>query len=565
MLLQSGWRFRNAIRVSSIAGLAVLALAAGCATQTLVGGAQPTAAPPPPAGPARATAQASPSILRGDSSGAAVFRAAPAPLAGALRSAEAPIAAPGPADRFANAEANGIVSVKEQPVSTFSLDVDTASYAISRRFLKDGKRPPREAVRVEQFVNYFPYEYAVPPSKDDPFALATTVLPAPWRKDAQLLHIALKAHEIRAAERPPANLVLLVDISGSMGPADRLPLLQQAFRTLSGELRAVDRVAIVTYANNVATLLEPTPGDQRARIQAAVESLRAGGGTAGGDGIQRAYALAEQHFDPKAINRVILATDGDFNIGISDPKTLRDFVSEKRRKGIYLSVLGVGLGNLNDRLMQMLAHSGNGIAAYIDSALEARKVLVNELGATVFPVADDAKIQVEFNPARVAEYRLIGYETRLLKREDFKDDRVDAGDIGSGHSVTAIYEIVAPDSNARLVEPLRYGAEVPAPALGNEIAHVRLRYKLPGASESRLIERAVTAADVRPRLEDAAEAVRFSVAVAAFGQLLRGEPRVDGYGYGDVLTLAEPARGRDPYGYRAEFLQLVRLAGGLPN
>jgi Ca-activated chloride channel family protein len=478
--------------------------------------------------------------------------------------APAPLAMPGAAAQFANAPVNPVVAVRDQPVSTFSLDVDTASYAIARRFLVAGRRPPAEAVRVEQFINYFPYDYQRPAGKDEPFALTVTVMPSPWNKNAQLLHIGLKAFEIVPRERPPLNLVLLIDVSGSMAPPDRLPLLKDAFRALSGELRPIDRVAIVTYANNVSTALPPTSGDQRDKILAVIDALTAQGGTAGGDGIRRAYALAEQNFDAKAVNRIVLATDGDFNVGIRDPKTLERFVAEKRKTGIYLSVFGVGLDNLNDRLMQMLAHAGNGNAAHIDTALEARKVLTQELAATVFPVADDAKIQVEFNPARVAEYRLIGYETRLLRRQDFNDDKVDAGDIGSGHSVTAIYEMASPDSKARLIDPLRYQPDAAAPAkAGAEIAFVRLRYKQPGQSESRAIERAVVDADVRPTLAAVPADTRFAVAVAGFGQLLRGDSAVDGYGYQDIVDLAEPARGRDPYGYRAEFVQLVRIAGGL--
>lgn len=391
-------------------------------------------------------------------------------------------------------------------------------------------------------------------------------MPTPWNPHTRLLHIGLKAFDIPVAERPPANLVLLIDVSGSMQPADRLPLLKQVFRSLSGELRAVDRVAIVTYANNVHEVLPPTPGDRRDTIMAAIDGLVASGGTAGGDGIQRAYALAERTFDPASVNRVILATDGDFNVGITDPKTLKQFVSEKRKKGIYLSVFGVGLGNLNDAMMQTLAHAGNGNAAYIDTALEARKVLIAELGATVFPVADDAKIQVEFNPAHVAEYRLVGYETRLLKRSDFNDDKVDAGDVGSGHSVTAIYEITAPSSPGRLIDPLRYQPSgLPSTAGSDEVALVRLRYKLPGASESRLVERPVGPAHQHAGIESAPQDVRFSIAAAAFAQLLRGDTAMGGFGFADVVALADPARGGDPHGYRAEFIQLARLAGGLRN
>ena len=319
--------------------------------------------------------------------------------------------------------------------------------------------PPRESVRVEEMVNYFPYAYPSPENRAQPFRVTTTVMPSPWAAENQLLHIGIRGYDIARSERPRANLVLLIDTSGSMQPSDRLPLLQQGFRLFVQQLRDDDRVAIVTYAGQAQTALDPTPGRDKQKILDAIDSLRASGSTAGGEGLQRAYALAERHFDKEAVNRVILGTDGDFNVGITNPKDLERFIAAKRKTGIYLSILGVGVGNLNDALMQRLAQAGNGNAAYIDSLLEARKAMSEELSSTLFPIADDVKIQVEFNPMRVAEYRLIGYETRMLKREDFNDDKVDAGDIGAGHTVTAIYEITPVGAKQRQLDPLRYQQE----------------------------------------------------------------------------------------------------------
>ena len=473
---------------------------------------------------------------------------------------------PSGTDRFPDKEPNGVLSVTEHPVSTFSIDVDTASYAFVRRALNSGRKPPREAVRVEEMVNYFPYAYPAPQDRAQPFRFTTTVMPSPWNTDNQLLHIAIRGYDIARSERPRTNVVLLIDTSGSMQPSDRLPLLQQGFRLLAQHLRDDDRVAIVTYAGNAQTALEPTSGRDRHKILDVIDNLRAGGSTAGGEGLQRAYALAERHFDKQAVNRVILATDGDFNVGITDPKELERFIVAKRNSGIYLSILGVGAGNLNDALMQRLAQAGNGNAAHIDSLLEARKAMSEELASTLFPIADDVKVQVEFNPGRVAEYRLIGYETRMVRREDFKDDKVDAGDIGAGHTVTAIYEITPVGAKERRTDPLRYQPErervQPSrnSGRGDEIAFVKLRYKLPGGAASRLIEQPVRAADAHAALDGAPVEQRFAVAVAAFAQRLRGESAVDGLSYGAIAQLANAARGADPDGYRAEFVRLVRMA-----
>ncbi|GGY03355.1 DUF3520 domain-containing protein [Massilia dura] len=530
--------------------------------------AAPVTPPAPPAPPAPA-----PSF--GGMAGVAPGTARPMI---ALRAPHAPYIVPGPVflpggtDKFPDKEAGKAVLVAEQPVSTFSADVDTASYAFVRRMLSAGQQPPLAAVRVEEMVNYFPYRYTAPRDRARPFAISTEVVPSPWKAGNQLMHIAVRGYDIDVAERPRANVVLLVDVSGSMMPPDRLPLLQQAFRLFAQQLRDEDRVAIVTYANGTHVVLEPTAGKERGKIADAIAALHGGGGTAGEAGLQRAYELAERHFDPKAVNRVILATDGDFNLGMTDPRQLEKFIVDKRKTGVYLSILGVGAGNLNDALMQRLAQSGNGNAAYVDSLLEARKAMGEELGSTMFPIANDVKLQVEFNPAQVAAYRLIGYETRMLQRQDFKDDKVDAGDIGAGHTVTAIYEITPAGAAAGLVDPPRYGGNRPADGKnresgkgkgGDELCFVKLRYKLPGESASRQLEHPVRAASARVRFDAAPEDQRFAIAVAAFGQRLRGEPQLADMGYEDIAALANGARGQDPQGYRAEFVKLVRMAESL--
>ncbi|PWF45429.1 vWA domain-containing protein [Massilia glaciei] len=473
------------------------------------------------------------------------------------------------AEKFPDKDANGLTLVAEQPVSTFSADVDTASYALVRRLLSTGAMPPPRAVRIEEMVNYFPYKYASPSSPTQPFGVATEVMPSPWSGHKQLVHIAVRGYDIAAQRRPAANVVLLIDVSGSMGPHDRLPLLKKGFRMFASRLRDEDRVSIVTYASGTKVVLEPTSGKDRHKITEAIDALGSGGGTAGGEGLERAYAMAERNFDPKAVNRVILATDGDFNIGISDPKQLERFIVGKRKTGVYLSIFGVGEGNLNDALIQRLTQSGNGNAAYIDSVLEAQKAMSEELGSTMFPIANDVKFQVEFNPELVAAYRLIGYETRMLGREDFKDDKVDAGDMGAGHSVTAIYEITPAGAAGRLVDPLRYrGAKAAAvkPAAAHsraELCFVKLRYKLPGESASRLIEHPVLAASARKSIDAVPEEQRFAVAVAAFGQRLRGEKDLSDFSYAEIASLANAARGADPEGYRAQFVKLVRLTDSM--
>lgn len=506
------------------------------------------------------------------SAGSAAKATASAPVAASAGGAGMRMAAPAPAmmvlpphpgERFPEASPNKWRAVEENPVSTFSIDVDTASYAFARRGLREGRLPPRDAVRVEEMVNYFPYAYPAPEDRSQPFRATATVLPSPWKEGAKLLHVGLKGYDIPRASRPRANLTFLLDVSGSMQPQDRLPLIQAAIRQLGDGLRPDDQVAVVTYAGESRIALEPTKGTEAERIVATVEGLKAAGGTAGGEGIKTAYALAARMYDPRAVNRVVLATDGDFNVGETNPRRLEELVVEQRKKGIYLTILGVGTGNLNDALMQRLAQAGNGQAAYLDSLQEARKVWIEELGSTMFPIADDVKIQVEFNPAQVAEYRLIGYETRLLSRADFKDDKVDAGEIGAGHSVTAIYEFVPKDSKARTMDPPRYGTKPASAVKSDEIAFLKLRYKLPGEKASKLIETPVTQADGLVSVAAASPDLRFAVAVAGFGQLLRDETRLGDWSFKDVVALAEDARGADPNGWRAEFVQLARLAGGL--
>ncbi|GAB3447212.1 VWA domain-containing protein [Massilia solisilvae] len=480
------------------------------------------------------------------------------------RYSPAPFLVPG--NRFATSAPNKPLLVAEHPVSTFSADVDTASYAYLRRVLTEGRVPSPDAVRVEEMVNYFPYQYSAPRGRGEPFAVTTEVMPSPWNPGNQLVHIGVRGFDLHAAERPRANVVLLVDVSGSMQSGDRLPLLKQGFHLFASQLRDDDQVAIVTYASDTRVALEPTPGKDKQKILAAIEALRAGGSTSGGEGLQRAYALAESNFDAKAVNRVILATDGDFNVGITDPRQLEQFIASRRKAGVYLSVFGVGEGNLNDALMQRLAQSGNGQAAYIDSLLEARKAMGDALGSTMFPIANDVKLQVEFNPGQVQAYRLIGYETRMLDRQDFNNDKVDAGDMAAGHTVTAIYEITPVGASTGSVDPLRYGGARATPAAGakgDELCYVKLRYKLPGEASSRLVEHAVRAAAARKGLDAVPDEQRFAVAVAAFGQRLRGEPQLADYSYADIATLANSARGTDPDGYRAEFVRLVRMADAL--
>ena len=459
-------------------------------------------------------------------------------------------------EAFANADTNPLKVTATDPVSTFSIDVDTASWSVVRSSLMAGALPPSDAVRVEEMVNYFPYAYPAPDGPH-PFEPTVRVVETPWNAGTQLVHIGIQGTLPALDARPPLNLVFLIDTSGSMQDANKLPLLKQSFRLMLSELRPEDQVAIVTYAGSAGQVLEPTPAGERETILAALERLEAGGSTAGQAGLEQAYTTAEAMADDGDVTRVILATDGDFNVGLADPSALEGYIADKRDSGTYLSVLGFGRGNLDDATMQALAQNGNGQAAYIDTLSEARKVLVDQLTGALFPIANDVKIQVEFNPAEVAEYRLIGYETRALNREDFNNDRVDAGDIGAGHTVTAIYEITPVGSPAQLTDPLRY-QPADLPQGNSELGYLKLRYKAPGDTTSTLIETAI--AGEPSTLEGD---VAFSAAIAGFGQLLRGGDYLGDWTYADAIQLANAARGEDPFGYRSEAITLMRLAESL--
>ncbi len=464
-------------------------------------------------------------------------------------------------EKYPGAASNPIHQVAADPVSTFSIDVDTASYANVRRFLTDGRLPPKDAVRVEELVNYFDYGYAAPGAANVPFKAYTAVAPSPWAAGKQIVHIGLQGYDIPRAKQPPLNLVFLIDTSGSMNHPDKLPLAAKAMNILIDQLSPDDRVSMVAYAGSAGAVLAPTSGAEKLKMRCALAVLRSGGSTAGGEGLALAYALAQQNFRKDAVNRVILLTDGDFNVGVADPSKLKDFVADKRKTGIYLSVYGFGRGNYNDSMMQTLAQNGNGTAGYIDTLEEGRKLFRDDFSGSVFPIADDVKIQVEFNPATVSEYRLIGYETRMLAKEDFNNDQVDAGEVGSGVSVTALYE-VTPVGGPSSVDPLRYGAgAAPKPGPAGELAFLKIRYKLPGGQTSRLIQQPIGAASAYRSVDDAPEATRWAVSVAAYGQTLRGDPWLSpDFGWDRIETLAQNARGRDPDGQRAEFIRLVRAA-----
>jgi Ca-activated chloride channel family protein len=470
-------------------------------------------------------------------------------------------------ERYGEIHDNGVQRVAKQPVSTFSIDVDTASYANVRRILNEGRLPPADAVRIEELVNYFAYDDPLPEPDGEPLRVTTELATTPWNPDSRLLRIALRTPAIATTELPPSNLVFLVDVSGSMNQPDKLPLLRRALTLLVRQLDADDRVSLVVYAGAAGVVLEPTPGNERAKIEQALAELTAGGSTHGSAGIRLAYAKAREAFIEDGINRVILATDGDFNVGTVDHRALLDLVEREGRGGIGLTTLGFGRGNLNDHLMEQLADHGDGNAAYIDSLLEAQKVLVEQLGGTLHTVASDVKLQVEFNPARVAEYRLIGYENRLLQREDFNDDAVDAGEIGAGHSVVALYEIVETGSPGLQIDPLRYGPDTAgegraptAASTVDELAYVKLRYKPAPDRDSRLMQLPVTIDHFNA---SGSEALRFSAAVAAFGQHLRGAPQIADFDLDRIRALAAEARGDDPNGHRSAFLRLIALADAL--
>lgn len=470
-------------------------------------------------------------------------------------------------DRFEKFKDNSVKLVKEEAVSTFSIDVNTSSYSFLRRELNVGVMPPKDSVRVEEMVNYFDYNYALPESKSEPFKPSVTVFPSPWHKGNKLIHIGIKGYDIAPTEKPHANLVFLIDTSGSMTPQDRLPLVVSSLEMLVNTLDENDTVSIVTYAGYAGVALEPTQIKDKQKILSVLQSLHTGGGTYGSAGLQTAYDLAEKNFDKKGVNRIILATDGDFNLGVTGTEDLQTFVEKKRDTGIFLSVLGVGQDNYNDQMMQRLAQNGNGNAAYIDNINEARKVLVQEAGSTIFTIAKDVKLQVEFNKDKVSEYRLVGYETRLLNREDFNNDKVDAGEIGSGHAVTAIYEIT-PKGEKGLVDESRYEAKDGLADNGltsNEYGFLKIRYKLPKESVSKLMTTPISAKNEVATVDAASTDVRFATAVAAFGQILRGDSYINNFTFDDVEKLAGGAKGDDKFGYRNEFINLVKTAKALPG
>jgi len=472
-----------------------------------------------------------------------------------------------PREQYETLAENEIKRVADEPVSTFSADVDTGAYSNVRRFLNRGQLPPHGAVRVEELINYFHYAYALPQAVDGklpPFGVTTEMAPSPWNANAKLIRIGIKASDTAVENLPPAHLVFLVDVSGSMNSAERLPLVKSTLNLLVEQLRPEDKVSLVTYAGGTQVVLEPTSGSEKAKISAAIERLKASGSTAGASGIALAYKMAQQGFVDKGINRILLATDGDFNVGVTNFEQLKQMVAEKRKSGVTLTTLGYGVDNYNERLMEQLANVGNGNYAYVDSLREARKVLVDELAATLLVVAYDVKLQVEFNPEKVSEYRLIGYENRMLKREDFSNDKVDAGEIGSGHTVTALYEIVLKGDKG-WTEPLRYQQ---APAVSTdmrseELAMLRIRYKEANAAPSQVMEFPLMASQVKPSLEEASADFRFAAAVAAYGQILKDSKFTGDFSLSDVVSLAQGARGEDRLGLRAEFIQLVELAKSL--
>ena len=543
----------------------------------------PPPAPPPPPLPAP-PAPPRPSVVTTDAVGQTTIDGVvvsgsriPGGAAGylssppALSNSRVPGTPPTPdTERYPDATPNPVRRVADEPVSTFSIDVDTASYANVRRFIDEGRAPPADAVRVEELINYFDYGYSRPTSATQPFAITTAVTESPWGPGRQIVHVALQGYELPEAERRPLNLTFLVDVSGSMGSSDKLALAQKSMNLIIDRLRPQDTAAVTFYAEGAGTRLAPTPGDQKLKLRCAVASLHASGGTAGATGMTNAYDQAQANFARDRVNRILMFTDGDFNVGVTDNLRLEDYVAAKRETGIYLSVYGFGRGNYQDSRMQTIAQAGNGTAAYVDDLNEARRLFGPAFDRGAFPIADDVKIQVEFNPARVSEYRLIGYETRLLNEADFNNDRVDAGEVGSGASVTALYEITPVGGPSQMGER-RYPENRNSLGVGGgdpngEVGFVQVRYKLPGERDSRLMQRVVANAGGGRVSDQPRESTRWAIAVAAFGQKLRGDPWLgDGFDWDAVLEQAQGARGEDPYGERAEFVQMVRAAQGLPE
>ncbi|MEA2162343.1 MAG: Ca-activated chloride channel [Thermoanaerobaculia bacterium] len=459
-------------------------------------------------------------------------------------------------EEYGRIDENPFLSAADNPLSTFSVDVDRAAYSTVRRFLHDGQRPPRDAVRIEEMVNYFTYDYP-DPAGTQPFSVTTEVTSCPWNEQHRMLLVGLQGRRMKTADLPPNNLVFLIDVSGSMMSSDKLPLVKQGLELLVNQLRPKDRVAIVVYAGNAGLVLPSTPGSSKGTILSAIQALEAGGSTAGGAGIKLAYDVARANFLDSGNNRVILATDGDFNVGASSDGELERLIESERRDRIFLTVLGFGTGNTKDSKMELLADKGNGNYAYVDTLAEARKVLVQEMGAALFTIAKDVKLQIEFNPAKVASYRLIGYENRLLRKEDFNNDAKDAGDIGAGHSVTALYELVppgAPDATASGVDPLKYQS-THAAAASAELLTLKLRYKEPESETSKLLTYAVH--DSGSAWSSASDNARFAAAVAEFGMLLRDSKHKGDSNFDEVRQLAQKSLGRDFEGYRRDFLTMI--------
>ena len=464
-------------------------------------------------------------------------------------------------ERYQKQPENPVKAVAQEPVSTFSIDVDTGSYANVRRFLNNGRLPPKDAVRIEEIVNYFPYSYSLP-QDGRPFAVHTQTVDSPWQPEAKLVKIGIQAQDTAKKNLPPANLVFLVDVSGSMNSPDKLPLVKKALRLLTQQLRPQDKVTIITYASGEKLVLPPTSGKDKDTILRAVNSLEAGGATSGERALRMAYEEAQKAFVKNGINRILLATDGDFNVGVADTETLKSMVAEKRKSGISLSTLGFGTDNYNEEMMEQIADAGDGNYSYIDSEKEAKKVLQHQLTSTLATVAQDVKIQVEFNPATVKEYRLVGYTNRTLRNEDFNNDKVDAGDIGSGHSVTALYEII-PQGKTGWLADSRYQKTPAADGSKNEYAYVKVRYKLPGQSASKLIEQPVPARSIPLAQADAD--TRLALAAASYAQQLRGGEYNGKLDWSAIEKMAAATRAKDPYGFIAEFQELIGIAKSLSS
>jgi Ca-activated chloride channel homolog len=453
-------------------------------------------------------------------------------------------------------------AVAKSPLSTFSIDVDAASYSNVRRFINNGQRPPKDAVRIEEMINYFDYNFEGPKDQH-PFAIHTEISSAPWNSKHRLVQIGLQGKRIDTRELPSSNLVFLIDVSGSMADQNKLPLVKTSLEMLVDQLRGKDYVSIVVYAGAAGVVLEPTAGNNKERILRALDRLQAGGSTAGGEGIELAYSLAKENFRDRGNNRVILCTDGDFNVGISSNAEMEKLIEERRQDGIFLTVLGYGMGNYKDSKLEILSDKGNGNYAYIDNISEARKVLVTEFGGTLFTIAKDVKLQIEFNPAKVQAYRLIGYENRLLKDEDFNNDKKDAGELGSGHTVTALYEIIPAGVQSEFfkVDALKYQSTKVTPEANdsNELLTVKFRYKKPDANESQLIVHPLV--DENIDLAKTSDNFRWSSSVAAFGMLLKDSEYVKKFSYEDVVILAQSAKGEDEEGYRSEFIKMAKSFG----